>query len=265
MNKGINSFQLKVIGIILMVFDHIHQMFAFANVPMWLTMIGRVVAPIFVFLSVEGFTHTRSKIKYMRTLLASYWIMFILSWALQILLPSDNVLMNSIFGTLFLCVLVMYSAEKITNGVKERKWKNMLLGFSILLLPLLWTIVIFVTMAAEEPNINFLRFCMFVFPSFLTVEASSYVLLALALYLLRRHRRLQLLSIVIYAVLCTGFDFSNLFTSNIQWMLVFSIIPLYFYNGEKGKSMKYFFYVFYPAHIYVLYIAAYLYQQHLMQ
>ena len=41
-----------------------------------------------------------------------------------------------------------------------------------------------------------------------------------------------------------------------QWMMVFSIIPLCFYNGKRGRGDKNFFYIFYPTHIYVLYIAA---------
>lgn len=41
-----------------------------------------------------------------------------------------------------------------------------------------------------------------------------------------------------------------------RWMMVFSIIPLCFYNGKRGRGDKNFFYIFHPTHIYVLYIAA---------
>lgn len=46
---GLTAFHLKIFGITLMVFDHVHQMFYFAVIPMWFTMLGRIVAPIFIF------------------------------------------------------------------------------------------------------------------------------------------------------------------------------------------------------------------------
>ena len=42
----------------------------------------------------------------------------------------------------------------------------------------------------------------------------------------------------------------------VQWMMVFAAIPMYFYNGERGSGNKNFFYIFYPAHIYLLWILA---------
>jgi hypothetical protein len=41
-------------------------------------------------------------------------------------------------------------------------------------------------------------------------------------------------------------------------MMLFAAIPMLMYNGERGKGGKYFFYVFYPGHIYILYAAAWL-------
>ena len=40
--------------------------------------------------------------------------------------------------------------------------------------------------------------------------------------------------------------------AKVQIYSMFSLIPIFSYNGRKGKNMKYFFYIFYPAHFLVL-------------
>ena len=49
------------------------------------------------------------------------------------------------------------------------------------------------------------------------------------------------------------FNISDLFIDG-QWCMCLALPFMLLYDGEKGHSMKYFFYIYYPIHVYVLLI-----------
>lgn len=252
----VNSFQLKLIGIVLMVFDHVHQFFWMDGIPMWFTWIGRIVAPIFLFASAEGFHYTRSRGKYLLHLYIGFLFMNGVSFVVQQQFPSDNVLMNNIFGTLFLAVWYMWMIEMLKLSVNERSWRKGMIAAVGLLIPIGFSVVVLAGLSAETPQVGVMYLSM-LFPVLITVEGGYwFVLLGIAFYLLRRSRALQIAALAglsAFIVYSSGFNWIGEF----QWLMVFAAIPIALYNGQKGRNMKYLFYVFYPAHIYFLYFLAY--------
>lgn len=54
-------------------------------------------------------------------------------------------------------------------------------------------------------------------------------------------------------LLTPGATAEMLITTMYGWMSGFAAIPMYLYNGQRGKGNKKLFYWFYPAHVYILY------------
>lgn len=249
-SKGISGYGLKIIGIAFMVLDHIHQMFYAVGAPLWLTMAGRIVAPIFLFLSAEGFYYTRSKPRYLLRLLSGFWVMSALSSILQQQFPHpDVVLTNSIFGTLFLTAFSMWMTDLIRRGFREKSAKDVALGVLGLLLPIVVGNLVLFT-ATINTTLFLVLFSAVPTPA--TVEGGLlWILLGVGFYLFRNRRVVQV------GLLCALSLTTFLLGDGFQWLMIFAAIPILLYNGTPGRKSKWFFYIFYPAHIYLLYLISY--------
>ncbi|MDA3965165.1 TraX family protein [Enterococcus thailandicus] len=245
-----------MLGIVLMFIDHIHQMFVPFGAPNWLDWFGRPVATIFFFVSVIGFSHTHNKKKYMSRLYLSMVLMTLFTFALEKLVGYDQVvLMNNIFRDLFIGTLMMFAIDLFVEGKHATNLKKMLGGTVLFILPILLSFLLPLLMANPAIIQNQFVFLTITatLPALLLAENNVMVLLIPLLYLARNNRQIQCLMIVVVATI-------YFFLGSTQWMMIFAIVPILLYNGQKGKGMKYFFYIFYPAHIAILYLlSAFLY------
>jgi hypothetical protein len=258
--KGLSGNQLKIIGVILMVIDHLHQMFWLQGVPDWFTWLGRLSAPIFLFLCAEGMVHTSSRKKYLLRLLIGFEFMNVMSRLITYFMPNENVvLMNNIFGTLFVAALYMVFTDMLVKGVKDKKPGKIIFSALLMLLPLvigllnLWVIESLLKYEPALP-IKFIQAAVFalgLIPNLIFVEGGfAIVFLGVLFYIFREKLVMRIIALAVVAMLSFGTS------DTVQWMMVFAAVFFPLYNGERGGGGKYFFYVFYPAHIYVLYIAA---------
>lgn len=256
MKKIFNATTLKLFAAALMFLDHIHQMFAFQGAPVWLTMAGRPVFPIFLFAASESFHYTRSKQAYLKRLLLASWGMTFFTFFLQKIVPNESVvLMNNAFSTFFVTGVYMLAWDWFVDGLRTKSSKKIIKSILCGLIPVLCALPIYlVALLSFNQNvppsvIRFLAMASLLFPNILAVEGGfSLVALGTAFYIFRKHRIVQIcillfLSGIVYAV-----------DGGIQWMMCFAAIPMALYNGEPGRGMKKFFYIFYPAHIGILYI-----------
>lgn len=314
---GLSTFDIKMIGVVLMVVDHIHQMFATQGAPNWLDWFGRPVATLFFFVSVVGFSHTHSKKAYMVRLYVCMVLMAVLDVALQQVVNYDGAqLVNNIFRDLFIGTIFMAAVDcfevafkkqgnkaasgfgagvrggderagsahgvidhnaavasadnvavrgqaampasrhagNVTRGFRVKKTAE---GVLLLALPFLLSLALLPFMAQGDGAQNHamiwvLRVLTAVDPAILLAENTVMVLLIPVMYALRNVKHSLIWQSVAIAVVAVCYAFAG----QTQWMMIFAVIPILLYNGAKGRGDKYFFYIFYPAHIAVLYVLA---------
>jgi len=222
MKRGINSFQLKIIAIVLMTIDHIGAIL-FPGI-LVLRIIGRLSFPIFAFLITEGYKHTRSVKRYLLRLAVCAVLFQVPDWFFDI-----NYALN-IFATLFfgLCAILAY------DKLKE---KSVILS---------WIAALAISIIAERSGADYGAYGVFLILMFFLSSGSFYKLL---IGMLALHG-----AYAAYEMTSTYISWGKpVFRDYLQLYSILSVPIIALYNNEQGKKMKYFFYLFYPLHLIILY------------
>lgn len=117
---GLSGSSLKIFAIIIMLIDHIGAIL----LPRYhfLRYIGRLAFPIFCFLLVEGFFHTRNVKKYALRL-GLFALISEIPFDLALFGIPFNLLYQNVFFTLFIGLLVLIGFEKF----KSKLWLNFII------------------------------------------------------------------------------------------------------------------------------------------
>ena len=245
--KRLSGFDIKVIAIITMLIDHIaacilarymllhnisinlehlSENTPIAGIYLLMRLIGRIAFPLFIFLLVQGMIYTRNR------------------WLYEIRLAAFALISEIPFDLAF-----SLSDEEIKQGrLLELTYQNVFFTLAI------GGAVIILTSLLEEKRKG---------DRFLKLEKAAVVLsfMALAALLHTDYGAIGVLAIVIMwyfrdrpslalPLMCAALMLSD--TTELMALLALPVILSY--DGTRGGAVKYFFYIFYPAHLLLLWL-----------
>lgn len=252
--KGLDCFTIKIIALVLMTMDHMHQFFSSSGIPIWFNWFGRLSAPLFFFTMAEGFFYTKNRINYVKRLYLFSVIMSlckVISWKVSISDPSYPFVHNNIFETFFLIGLNILLFEFLNDKNKELDKKILFSSLAVL-----FEIIVPIGVSSLFSKSTYQIIISFL-PCPLICEGSSiFVILGITFFYLRNNRKRMMIVYSIFSLAFfhfVNFSFETTFYHNYQWMMIFSIPLMLLYNGKKGQGLKYLFYIYYPIHIFVFF------------
>lgn len=230
--KKLNSNHLKLIAIIAMTIDHIADLLypGMPNsiIPNICHIIGRLTAPIMFFFICEGFYYTKDLKKYIKRLfifaIISHFA-YCFAFGINFIPFSTGNIFNqtSIMWSLAWSVVALYI---VYGNNKFKEWQK-------------WLLVIvlnIITFPADWSSIG--------------------LMIILSMYEHRGSLNKQIINMMFWATIYALVSF--LFVSKTYGIIQLFVIIVYpllkLYNGKKGKSnwMKWFFYLYYPLHLFLI-------------
>ena len=236
---GVSGNPLKLAAIIFMILDHTWVAVIDGN--SWMNYLGRLAFPIFAFLISEGFIHTSNFKKYLLRLLA----FAVISEIPFNIFCSSSVLFPQYQNVLFTFVLSVI-ALKILDFAKKEPTLLKIAGAGVGV-----AVIVFL---ADVLKLDY---------------GGAGILIVVAFYLFRgfpfaflaQLAAMVLVFVFLYPGREVPFKIGEWFVHfPVQTFAIFSLVPIWLYNGKKGrggKLVQYAGYAFYPLHIFVLCVLRY--------
>lgn len=237
--RFINTFWLKLIAIITMTIDHGAVIFGLLYIKKYnsyrlsgaisfetyeiLRSIGRIAFPIFCFMIVEGYFHTRNIFKYGARL---FTFAIISQIPFSLMLYSEPYIKGghlNVYFTLFLGLAAVAVLDYFYNKFRNEEVP----GISTLIPGIVSAFLLACAADFLKTDYGFMG-----------------VLFILLFYIFRNH------PLLLSAGLLTTI---HILSDSMELYGLIALIPIFLYNGKKGPGLKYFFYLYYPLHMLLLY------------
>lgn len=219
---GLTNNQLKIIAMLSMCLDHIGVQL-FPGV-LWLRMAGRLAFPIFAYMIAEGCRYTKNRTRYLLQLailgIGCQTVFFIAArdWYQGILL------------TFSLSVSVIFSIDAF---LKKKNTPRFLLMTGVVLSAIFLSVVAPVLFKEIGFRMDY---------DFLGV------FLPVGVYYAKNKRERLIVVAIVMAIMSAT-------SKPLQWFSMLTVPLLMLYNGTRGKAnMKHVFYIFYPAHLVIIFL-----------
>lgn len=232
----ISAAALHIIAMTLMLMDHLWATLLPAKE--WLTCAGRVAFPIFAFMAVEGYFHTRNFKKYMLRMLlfavlseVPFDLMYGGTWFYPV---HQNVLWTFLFG-----LLGIHLMEQVRK--KGKIWADLLVSVIVVTAGL----ILGTPCMVDYYGVGVVT--VFVFYFFHGRKWWCFLGQLIALYWLN----VEVLGGLMYPVQLLGMEFELC----QQGLALLALIPIWLYRGRQGyhsKPFQYICYAFYPVHMLLL-------------
>ncbi|MCL2301258.1 MAG: conjugal transfer protein TraX [Firmicutes bacterium] len=229
--RGLSGSALKLIAIVAMTVDHATWVFLPGYrtdaLTLALHIIGRLAAPTMMFFIAEGYYHTRDVKKYAGRMLLfalvshfGYGLLFNKNLVpFRVIAPNQTGILWGL--SMGLIALAVYKSERL------RAWQK-------------WPLIGLCLLAAYPANWS-------------TPAAAAVLLMGIFRGNFKKQMLGMTLCVAVYAAIYV-LTIQPLY-GLLQMTVVLAIPLLYSYNGRRGaggKAMKWLFYVYYPAHMFIL-------------
>ena len=228
--RGLNTSDLKLVAIIAMTIDHLTWLFFPGLQRVWYVclfhIIGRLTAPIMWFFIAEGSHYTKNPKKYITRL--------------------------------FVFAIISHFAYSFAFGLSPIPFKSGIFNQT----SVIWSLAIAAALIYIVNNYKLSFFKTFIFTliaSLLSFPSDWSSIATMTPFYLYNHRgnfKKQAFDFIFFGFLYTlvYFIFIDKIYGVLQLFILLSIPVLSLYNGQVGKnsSMKWLFYIYYPAHLAVI-------------